>query len=122
MFKQVKTTLVAMLFAMAGNAALAQDAAPVVGTWAMQLDVQGQVFMIDLVIAQTAMGLAGSIGAAEFGVSPIQDVAFDGETLSFKADDTQGGLVNIALKLAEGKLSGNLSSPMGDLPATATKK
>ena len=58
----------------------------------------------------------------EIGVTPVSDVSFDGETLSFKAPDQQGGSVNIKMTLKEGKLSGALDSPMGSIPATASRK
>jgi hypothetical protein len=122
MQKALRSTLVAITLILCGTSALAADNAAIIGTWSMALDLQGQQFVLDLVINESADGLSGTIGAPEFGVNPVSKVQFDGDTLKFEADDQQGGVVAIALKLAEDKLSGTLASPMGDIPATATRK
>lgn len=109
------------LFAL-GGVAQAADNAAVVGSWNMQLDFQGQPFALDLIISESANGLAGTLGAPEFGVNPVTNVAFDGDMLKFDADDQQGGKVTISLKLADSKLTGVIASPMGDIPAVATRK
>lgn len=116
------SALAAISFLFLGSVAVAADNTQVVGSWNMELDFQGQPFSLDLVISESAGALAGTLGAPEFGVSPLSKVAFDGETLQFKTPDQQGGTVQVALKLAEEKLSGKIVSPMGDIPATATRK
>lgn len=121
MRKLLLSTLAACAFLFAGTSAIA-DNAQVVGAWNMELDIQGQPMSLDLIISETADGLAGTIGAPEFGVNPVSNVAFDGEFLKFDADDQQGGKVTISLKLADNQLSGTIVSPMGDIPAKASKK
>lgn len=122
MHRRIITSLAAIAFALMSTVSLAADNALVVGSWNMELDFQGQPFALDLVISESSEGLAGTMGAPEFGVAPVSKVMFDGETLSFEADDQQGGMVEISLKLADSKLSGNIISPMGDIPAVATRK
>lgn len=122
MFKRSIKVLVTFSALLLGVASFAADNSPILGAWSMELDVQGQVFTLELNVTESTDGLAGTFGAAEFGVSPVSNLAFDGETLKFDADDTQGGTINVALKLADNQLSGNLSSPMGELPVIATKR
>jgi hypothetical protein len=122
MRKHVLSSLALGAFLFFGAATVMADNTQVVGAWNMELDFQGQPFLLDLVITESADGLAGTLGAPEFGVNPVSNVAFDGETLKFDADDQQGGKVTIALKLADSKLSGTIVSPMGDIPAKASKK
>jgi len=106
---------------LASLASADQHSGVVAGAWDMVLDVQGQVFNLDLTIAEGSDGLTGTMGSPQ-GETTLSQVQFDGETLSFNSDDGFGGTMSIALKYADGGLSGNLDTPMGALPITATKK
>lgn len=119
MKKSIINTLAGLLLVVAGQAW--SDNSLITGSWIMSLDLQGQIFQLDLNITEGNDGLTGSISSPEFGSSPISDVKFDGEKLSFRTPDQQGGNVDVSMTLKEGKLSGSLGTQMGDLPATATK-
>ncbi|MEX0619322.1 MAG: hypothetical protein WDZ76_06260 [Pseudohongiellaceae bacterium] len=121
MKKTIINTLAGLLLLL-GSQAFAADNSAITGTWLMSLDAQGMLIDLDLTITETTEGLTGSMGSSEFGVTPVSDVTFDGDTLSFNAPDQQGGSVDIKMTLEEGKLSGMLNSSMGSIPATASKK
>jgi len=93
-----------------------------VGAWNMEIDFQGQGFAMDLTITESEEGLAGSLGAPEFGNIPLENVSFDGENLKFETDDQQGGTATAELKLNDNKLDGNISGSMGNIPAYASRR
>ena len=122
MLQRIFSTLAVIAFLLLGSVAMAADNSSVLGGWNMELDLQGHVFALDLTITDTEEGLAGTISAAEFPESPISNVTFDGETLKFDADDQQGGVAKVSLKLANNELKGSIVAAMGDIPAVATRK
>ncbi len=122
MLKSVISILAALGFTVLAGTAIAADNAAIVGAWNMEIDFQGQSFAIDLTITESEEGLAGTIGAPEFGMAPLETVSFDGENLKFETDDQQGGTAIVALKLEDNKLDGNISSSMGEIFAYASRK
>ncbi|MDP6651325.1 MAG: hypothetical protein QGF90_04320 [Gammaproteobacteria bacterium] len=122
MLKPVISILAALGFTVLAGTAIAADNAAIVGAWNMEIDFQGQGFAIDLTITETEEGLAGTIGAPEFGVVPLENVSFDGENLKFETDDQQGGTAIIALKLNGNELDGSISASMGNIIAYATRR
>ncbi|MDP6096347.1 MAG: hypothetical protein QGG67_10240 [Gammaproteobacteria bacterium] len=122
MLKSVISILAALGFTVLAGTAIAADNAAIVGAWNMEIDFQGQSFAIDLTITESEEGLAGTIGAPEFGMAPLENVSFDGENLKFETDDQQGGTAIVALKLEDNKLDGNISSSMGEIFAYASRK
>lgn len=118
--QRLLTALTFILTMFLGGTAFASDNSEVVGQWDLALEVQGQAVNLDLNIVESTDGLVGTLGS-EQGEGPLTDVQFDGETLTYNSDDGQGGSLATSLKLEDGMLKGNVTTPMGDLPATATK-
>jgi hypothetical protein len=108
------------------------DLAPMVGLWILELDMQGNVFSMNLDLKLDEKGLLTGSLADQMGMMPLAPVfntEFDGTT--FKADvraqtppDNAERILKIEAKLAEGKLGGSLNVPdMGiALGFTGTKK
>ena len=128
-----------LIVALAASAAAAQeqpkpkvDLAPMVGLWILELDMQGNVFTMNLDLKLDEKGLLAGSLADQMGMMPLAPVfntEFDGTT--FKADvkaqtppDNAERILKIEAKLEEGKLGGSLNVPdMGiALPFTGTKK
>jgi hypothetical protein len=122
MLKSVISILAALGFTVLAGTAIAADNAAIVGAWNMEIDFQGQGFAMDLTITESEEGLAGSLGAPEFGNIPLENVSFDGENLKFETDDQQGGTATAELKLNDNKLDGNISGSMGNIPAYASRR
>ena len=120
MLKPIISILAALGFTVLAGTAIAADNAAIVGAWNMEIDFQGQGFAMDLTITESEEGLAGSLGAPEFGNIPLENVSFDGENLKFETDDQQGGTATAELKLNDNKLDGNISGSMGNIPAYAS--
>ncbi len=121
----------------AAPAAFAQDKpkidlTPMVGTWTLEMDMQGNVFAMTLDLKLDEKGQLTGTFVDQMGmmpVAPVYNTEFDGTT--FKADvkaqtppDGAERILKIEAKLAEGKLAGALNVPdMGiSLPFTGTKK
>ncbi|HJN96903.1 MAG: hypothetical protein CMQ15_14985 [Gammaproteobacteria bacterium] len=122
MLKPIISILAALGFTVLAGTAIAADNAAIVGAWNMEIDFQGQGFAMDLTITESEEGLAGSLGAPEFGNIPLENVSFDGENLKFETDDQQGGTATAELKLNDNKLDGNISGSMGNIPAYASRR
>ncbi len=122
MLKPIISILAALGFTVLAGTAIAADNAAIVGAWNMEIDFQGQGFAMDLTITESEEGLAGTIGAPEFGMAPLENVSFDGENLKFETDDQQGGTATAELKLNDNKLDGNISGSMGNIPAYASRR
>jgi hypothetical protein len=133
----LKTGFLIVLLVASGFAAQEQakpkiDLAPMVGMWILELDMQGNVFAMNLELKLDEKGLLVGTLADQMGmmpVAPVFNTEFDGAT--FKADvkaqtppDNAERILKIEAKLAEGKLAGALNVPdMGiALPFTGTKK
>jgi hypothetical protein len=133
----LKIGILCALIAGSGFAAQEQakpktDFGPMVGTWNLQMDMQGNAFFMTLELKLDEKGqLVGTL-ADQMGmmpVAPVSNAEFDGTT--FKADvkaqtppDNAERTLKLEAKLAEGKLEGQLLvADMGfALPFTGTKK
>ena len=126
-----------LIVLVAAPAAFAQekpkiDLAPMVGTWTLEMDMQGNIFAMTLDLKLDEKGQLTGTLVDQMGmmpVAPVFNAEFDGTT--FKADvraqtppDGAERILKIEAKLAEGKLGGTLNVPdMGiALPFTGTKK
>jgi len=133
----LKAGLLIVLLAASVSAAQEQakpkvDLAPMVGLWILELDMQGNVFAMNLDLKLDEKSLLTGTLADQMGMMPLAPVfntEFDGTT--FKADikaqtppDNAERILKIEAKLEEGKLAGTLNvSDMGiALPFTGTKK
>lgn len=133
----LKIGFLMVLLVVAGAAAQEQakpkaDFGPMVGLWILEMDMQGNVFAMNLELKLDEKGLLVGTLADQMGmmpVAPVSNAEFDGTT--FKADvkaqtppDNAERILKIEAKLAEGKLAGALNVPdMGFvLPFTGTKK
>ena len=124
--------LVASGFAAQEQAKPKIDLGPMVGMWILELDMQGNVFAMNLELKLDEKGLLVGTLADQMGmmpVAPVFNTEFDGTT--FMADvkaqtppDNAERILKIEAKLAEGKLAGALNVPdMGiALTFTGTKK
>lgn len=126
-----------MIVLLAAPEAFAQDKpkvdfTPMVGTWTLEMDMQGNVFAMTLDLKLDEKGQLTGTLVDQMGmmpVAPVFNTEFDGTT--FKADvkaqtppDGAERILKIEAKLAEGKLGGSLNIPdMGmALPFVGTKK
>jgi hypothetical protein len=137
MKKALKTGFLVLLFVVSASAAQEQakpkvDLTPMVGMWVLEMDMQGNVFAMNLDLKLDEKGQLTGTLVDQMGmmpVAPVYNTEFDGTT--FKADvkavtppDNAERVLKIEAKLAEGKLAGSLNVPdMGmALPFTGTKK
>ena len=97
----------------------AADNAAVLGAWKMDLNFQRGGVPVVLTITETDNVLGGTWGSPQ-GSTPLSDVTFDGETLSFTRQGRQG-TARMSLKLKGMTLTGSLTTPRGDLPIVAKK-
>jgi hypothetical protein len=126
--------LIVLLVASAGSAQDKPkvDWTPMIGTWTLEMDMQGNVFAMTLDLKLDEKGQIVGTLFDQMGMmppAPVSNAEFDGKT--FKADVTAQTppdgferLLKIEAALAEGKLSGALSVPdMGvSLPFAGAKK
>ena len=97
----------------------AADNAAVLGAWKMDLNFQGRGVPVVLTITETDNVLVGTLRRPP-GSTPLSDVSFDGETLSFTRQGRQG-TARMSLILKGMTLTGSLTTPRGDLPIVAKK-
>jgi hypothetical protein len=133
----LKIGILCALLAASGAAAQEQakpktDWKPLLGTWTLQMDMQGNAFFMTLELKLDEKGeLAGTLSdqMGMMPVAPVSNAEFDGTT--FKGDvkaqtppDNAERTLKLEAKLAEGKLEGQLLvADMGfALPFTGTKK
>ena len=108
------------------------DFGPMVGLWILELDMQGNIFAMNLDLKLDEKGeLAGTL-TDQMGMmppAPVFNAEFDGT--AFKADvkaqtppDNAERILKIDAKMSEGKLAGSLNVPdMGfSLPFSGAKK
>lgn len=112
--------LVAFLFAtLMSSLSFAADNSAVLGKWNIELSFQGQSVNIDLTINQGQNGLEGTWAGPQ-GATPLSDVSYEGDTLTFTRTGQQGPMT-MSFKVAGDTISGNLTTPGGDLPVTGKK-
>lgn len=116
--KYVTAIFSSVLF-LAGGIAVAADNGAVIGKWDLTLNIQGQSIPIAITIGEGANGLEGTWTGPQ-GSTPVSDVKFDGETLSFTRSGPQGQM-NMAFKVAGDTITGSLNTPGGELPVTGKK-
>ena len=97
----------------------AADNAAVLGAWKMDLNFQGWGVPVVLTITETDDVLGGTWGRPQRS-TPLSNVTFDGETLSFTRQARQGA-ARMSLKINGMTLTGSLTTPRGDLPIVAKK-
>jgi hypothetical protein len=130
-----KVALAAALAAASFAAPAVAAGSPVVGSWAVVADVQGQKFESTVTVAEANgaytveikdQPMTGPDGAAMPPMeSKISDVKIDGANFSFKRTLAFG---DMPMELAySGKVDGNalsaeVNSPMGAIPVTGTRK
>ncbi len=112
-----KLTVLSLL--LNSSSAFAADNSAVVGKWDIELNFQGQGVTISITITENGDELGGTWVGPQ-NTLPLSDVSFVGDTLSFSRQ-TQRGVSQLSLKLEGNTLSGNLSTPQGDLPIVAKK-
>ncbi len=118
-YRQILSSLVLVVAMLGANASFAADNAAVIGKWDIALNMQGQAVVIALTIAQGASALEGT-WAGPMGSTPISDVSFDGETLTFTRTGQQGPMT-MSFKVAGDTITGTLTTPGGDMPITGKK-
>jgi hypothetical protein len=117
------------LFALAGlapRAAGAADAAsndPVVGTWNLELEYEGQKQSIELRIREENGKLAGT-WVGPHRTNELEDFTWDGKTLTFVRNVNREG-TPVALKhkaTVDGDdMKGTITQPQGEVPFTAKR-
>lgn len=110
----------AVLSVLLNGNVFAADNSAVVGKWDIELNFQGQGVMINLTITENGDELGGT-WASPRGSTPLSDVSFVGDTLSFSREGFQGGVTQMSLKLEGNTLTGSITTPGGDLPIVAKK-
>ncbi len=118
-YRQILSSFVLAVAMLGANASFAADNAAVIGKWDIALNMQGQAVAIALTVAQGASALEGT-WAGPMGSTPISDVSFDGETLTFTRTGQQGPMT-MSFKVAGDTITGTLTTPGGDMPITGKK-
>ena len=109
----------AVLSLLLNSSVFAVDNSTVVGKWDIELNFQGRGVTINLTKTENGDELGGT-WAGPRGSTPLSDVSFVGDTLTFSRE-TQRGVTQISLKLEGNTLTGSLTTPRGDLPIVAKK-
>ena len=109
----------AALSLLLNSSVFAVDNSTVVGKWDIELNFQRRGVTINLTITENGDELGGT-WAGPRGSTPLSDVSFVGDTLTFSRE-TQRGVTQISLKLEGNTLTGSLTTPRGDLPIVAKK-
>jgi hypothetical protein len=140
MITRVRNVALALALALTlPAAASAQAAAPAsaldtsqatafLGAWTVSMDAQGQVFEMDLTIADTAGKVSASMGAPQMGgMQNITNVARSGENLVLRYQiDAQGQMAPVAVTLRPNgqQLAATMdfADGMFVMTGTATKK
>lgn len=118
-FRKVLAAISFTILALFTSTLFAADNASVLGTWNLNLNVQGNSIDIVLNLSEGTNGLEGTWGGPQ-GSTPISDASFDGTTLKFSFSGQQGP-VPISATITDGAFAGNISTPAGDLPVTGKK-
>jgi len=92
------------------------------GSWDVILDFQGREVPVTLSVTEED-GKLGGVWSSERGDSEIEDAKIEDGTLSFVRNMERQGqefLLEFAAKIEDGKLIGEMTSPMGEMPFTGT--
>jgi hypothetical protein len=122
--------LAVLAFATFGTAQEKVDNSAILGVWKIEVDADGQYYYLTMELKEASGKLEGTASEEQgtFTDKPLEDLVFDGTTLSFAFNsptppDGLERLVKAEFKLVEGKLDGTMTVPsMGvTVRATATK-
>lgn len=94
-----------------------------IGKWNIEMDFRGRQVQAKLEIIEAEDGLLGNWSSDFGGEAKLDDVAIADKTLTFsRTMERQGQKFDIAYKatLVDGKLSGTMTTRMGDMPFTGT--
>ena len=107
------------------------DNSPILGKWKIEVDIDGQYYYVTMDLKEAAGKLEGTVSESQgmFTDKVLENVAFDGTTLSFEFNsptppDGLERLVKAEFKLVEGKLDGTMTAPSlgASVRATAAKE
>jgi hypothetical protein len=116
-----KCLLAAVLLALMTGVPQALAAEDITGEWEVTMDFGGRPSYATLTITKNPDGTL----AGKWGSEPLSDVKFDGQKLTFVRTVRFGGnesTMNYAGTVADGKITGTMSSDRGDMQANAVRK
>jgi hypothetical protein len=116
-----KCLLAAVLLTLMTGVPQALAAEDITGEWEVTMDFGGRPSYATLTITKNPDGTL----AGKWGSTPLSDVKFDGQKLTFVRTVRFGDnefTMNYAGTVTDGKITGTMSSDRGDMPANAVKK
>jgi hypothetical protein len=116
-----KCLLAAVLLTLMTGVPQALAAEDITGEWEVTMDFGGQPSYATLTIAKNPDGTL----AGKWGSSPLSNVKFDGQKLTFVRTVRFGDnefTMDYSGTVTDGKITGTMSSDRGDMPANAVKK
>ncbi len=123
--------LLALFVFSSGMAQEKADHSSVLGKWKIEVNADGQYYYLTMELKDVSGKMEGTVSEAQgtFTDKPLEELSFDGTTLSFAFNsptppDGLERLVKAEFKVVEGKLDGTMTVPsMGvSVRATATKE
>jgi len=133
-FKIVFALSSLFIFSLSFSSIISQEApdyGKILGDWDMEVDAEGEYYYLSFNIEKDESGLNGTISESTgfFSDSPLSNIQFDGEKLSFEftAPTPPDGLervVKAEFKVADNEMEGYISiEDLGlSIPANATRE
>lgn len=94
------------------------------GSWDILLNFGGREVEVQLSIDEGDAGAVSGMWSSQRGDAALDNVAIDGDTLTFaRTMERQGQefTIDYSAKIVDGSLEGNMTTPRGDMPFTGTK-
>ncbi len=107
----------------AGDAGAASGKPSFVGSWDIEMEIQGNPVQAKLDVTEAEGALKGH-WSSERGESDLDNLAVKDNTMTFSRTIEREGqefTIDYTAKLVDGKLEGNMVTPMGDMPFTGTQ-
>ena len=105
--------LVVLLAGFTESEQVAERPHPVAGTWDYTLESPQGVYKGTLVFTETEDGLSGTVQSEDqSGETPLQNVAFEGTTLSFSFENPEAGTLKAKVEVEGDAFDGTMEVPM----------
>ncbi len=115
-----------LLAGCAGSREAARAPHPLAGAWAYSIDTPQGVFTGTLTFAEVEEALTGAIASSEQPdeSAPLEDLSFDGSTLTFKFDSGQYGILSVTATVEGDAFDGlmNVGAFGVDVPIKGNRK
>ena len=112
--------LTLLLLTVSVPTSFAADNSKILGSWALDLIMQGGAITVQLIFSQSEDGLQGQ-WIDPIASSELTNVSFDGTTVKFTRTGEVLGAVEMTLVLENDQLKGEMPTQLGPLQFSATR-